>query len=135
MTPQHEIRPQRCPNLLVSFRYASEGVRYAFLTQRNFRVHVVTALGIVTVGLWLRLPMQTWAVLTLAIGMVLLAELMNTAAETLVDLASPDYHPLAKQVKDLAAGAVMVTALVSVVVGLLLLGPPLLLRLKSLFLP
>jgi diacylglycerol kinase (ATP) len=119
----------------VSFRYASEGVRYAFLTQRNFRVHVVTALGIVTVGLWLRLPMQTWAVLTLAIGMVLLAELMNTAAETLVDLASPDYHPLAKQVKDLAAGAVMVTALVSVVVGLLLLGPPLLLRLKSLSLP
>jgi diacylglycerol kinase len=67
--------------------------------------------------------------LVLTIGIVLVTEIFNTAAEVLVDLVSPDYHPLAKQVKDLAAGAVLLSAMMAVVVGLLILTPPLLSRL------
>jgi len=74
-------------------------------------------------------PCLSWASLTLTIGSVLVAELLNTAAETLVDLVSPEYHPLAKRAKDMMAGAVLVMAITSVVVGLCVLGPPLWTRL------
>jgi diacylglycerol kinase (ATP) len=80
---------------------------------------------VVLVAVWLRVSRWSWALLVLTIGSVLTAEVFNTAAELLVDLASPDYHPLAKRVKDLAAGAVLIAALVSILVGLLILGPPL----------
>ena len=104
---------------------------YVFHSQRNFRVHLVIAIVVGLVGLWLRLPVLSWAILTLTVGSVLVIEIFNTAAESLVDLVSPDYHPVAKRVKDLTAGAVLVAAIVSVVVGLLILGPPLLARLGS----
>ena len=107
------------------FRYAGEGLHYAFTSQRNFRFHLSAALAVTLLGIWLRLPLQSWALLALTIGSVVVMELLNTAAETLVDLVSPDYHPLAKQVKDLMAAAVLVAALVSVVVGVAVLGPPL----------
>ncbi len=67
----------------------------------------------------LRLPPAAWAVLALAIGMVLFAELLNTAVEAVVDLVSPDEHPLAKQAKDVAAAAVLVAALTAVAAGAL----------------
>lgn len=114
---------------LGSFRYAWDGLVYVFRSQRNFRVHLVVALLVAALGLWLGLPTTSWAVLAVTVGIVLVAEIFNTAAEALVDLVSPDYHPLAKQVKDLTAGAVLVFAIVSVAVGLLILGPPLLARL------
>ena len=111
------------------FRYAGEGLRYAIASQRNFRFHLSAALAAIMLGLWLRIPLQSWAFLALTIGAVLVMELLNTAAETLVDLVSPEYNPLAKQVKDLMAAAVLVAAIVSIVVGLVTLGPPLWLRL------
>jgi diacylglycerol kinase (ATP) len=110
---------------LSGFRYAGEGLRYAFTSQRNFRFHLSAALAAVMLGAWLQIPLQSWAFLALTIGSVWVMELLNTAAETLVDLVSPEYHPLAKQVKDLMAAAVLVAALVSIVVGLVTLGPPL----------
>ena len=113
------------PRFVSSFRFAGEGVMFVILTQRNFRVHLVAAAAVVAVGTWLQLSAVSWAILALTIGAVLVTEIFNTAAETLVDLVSPDYHPLAKQAKDLTAGAVLVAAAISVVVGLLLLGPPL----------
>ncbi len=114
---------------LEGFKYAGEGLLYAIRTQRNFRIHLFAALFVTLLSFWLRLPPRDWALLVLTIGIVLVAEMFNTAAEVLVDLVSPDYHLLAKHVKDLAAGAVLVMALVSVVVGLAILGPPLLWRL------
>jgi diacylglycerol kinase len=75
--------------------------------------------------LWLGLPVRDWAVIVLTIAMVFTAEFINTAIEAIVDLASPDHHPLAKVGKDVGAGAVLVAALAAVVVGLLILGPPL----------
>jgi diacylglycerol kinase len=115
----------RSRNILESFRFACEGLWYALRTQRNTRIHLSIAAAVVVVGLCLNLSHVQWAVLTLTIGFVLVSEMLNTVAETLVDLISPGYHPLAKVVKDVTAGAVLLTAIVSVVVGLLVLGPPL----------
>jgi len=112
-----------------SFRFAAEGLVYVFQSQCNFRVHLAAATAVGLVGLWLRLPMLSWAILALTVGTVLVTEIFNTAAESLVDLVSPGYHPIAKRIKDLTAGAVLVVAIVSVVVGLLILGPPLLAKL------
>lgn len=80
-------------------------------------------------GLWLGLGRLEWAVIVLAIGLVWMAEFVNTALEAVVDLASPDLHPLAKIGKDVAAAAVLAGAATAVLVGLLVLGPPLWLRL------
>jgi diacylglycerol kinase len=115
----------RSRNILESFRFAFSGLWYALRTQRNTRVHLAIAAVVVVLGLCLNLSYVQWAVLTLTIGFVLVSEMLNTVAETLVDLVSPGYHPLAKVVKDVTAGAVLLTAIVSVVVGLLVLGPPL----------
>ncbi|HUX77045.1 MAG TPA: diacylglycerol kinase family protein [Anaerolineae bacterium] len=115
----------RSRSILESFRFAFVGLWYALRTQRNTRVHLAIAAVVVVLGLCLNLSYVQWAVLTLTIGFVLVSEMLNTVAETLVDLISPGYHPLAKVVKDVTAGAVLLTAIVSVVVGLLVLGPPL----------
>jgi len=115
----------RSQNLLQSFRFACSGLWYALRTQRNTRIHLTIAVAAVGLGIWLRLSRTQWAILALTIGFVLAGEMLNTVAETLVDLVSPDYHPLAKIVKDVTAGAVLLTAIVSVIVGLLMLGPPL----------
>lgn len=112
-------------NLLDSFRHAGEGLRYALRTQRNTRIHLAVTAVVIVLGLWLGLSATEWAVLALTVGFVLVGEMLNTVAETLVDMVSPGYHPLAKVVKDVTAGAVLLAAIVSVVVGLLVLGPPL----------
>jgi undecaprenol kinase/diacylglycerol kinase (ATP) len=115
----------RSRNILDSFRFAVSGLWYALRTQRNTRIHLIVAAVVIALGVWLNLSPGQWAVLTLTIGFVLVSEMLNTVAETLVDLVSPGYHPLAKTVKDVTAGAVLLTAIVSVIVGLLVLGPPL----------
>ena len=115
----------RSRNFLESFRFACSGLWYAWRTQRNTRIHLAVAAVVVALGLWLALSHIQWAVLTLTIGFVLVSEMLNTVAETLVDLSSPDYHPLAKVVKDVTAGAVLLATIISVIVGLLVLGPPL----------
>lgn len=115
----------RSRNLIDSFRHAFAGLGYALRTQRNTRIHLTIALGVVVLGLCLDLTTTQWAILALTIGMVLVSEMLNTVAETIVDLISPGYHPLAKVIKDVTAGAVLLTAIFSVAVGLLVLGPPL----------
>ncbi|MCS6848615.1 MAG: diacylglycerol kinase family protein [Anaerolineae bacterium] len=116
----------KSPSLLASFRFAFEGIAYAFRTQRNFKVHCGVMLAVVIVGLVVGLSVEQWAILALVSGLVFQAELMNTALEAVVDHVSPEFHALAKVAKDCAAGAVFLTALCAVVVGLLVLGPPLL---------
>ena len=115
----------RSRNIFESFRFAFSGLWYALRTQRNTRIHLTITAAVVVLGLFLGLSYVQWAVVTLTIGFVLVSEMLNTVAETLVDLISPGYHPLAKIVKDVTAGAVLLAAIVSIVVGLLVLGPPL----------
>jgi diacylglycerol kinase len=110
---------------VAAFRYAFQGWSYVLRTQRNAWIHSVTAAAVFIAGIWLRLPARDWAVIVLTIAMVFAAEFMNTAIEAVVDLASPEIHPLAKIGKDVGAAAVLVAAIASALVGLLILGPPL----------
>ncbi|WP_017811833.1 MULTISPECIES: diacylglycerol kinase family protein [Paenibacillus] len=99
------------------FYSAIEGVIATFRTERNFRVHVLATLAIIAAGWFFHVDVGDWMLLTLAIAMVLGAELMNTAVEAAVDLCSPDWHPFAKKAKDAAAGAVLVASLAAAVIG------------------
>jgi len=116
-----------------AFGHAFRGWWYVIRTQRNAWIHAVFTVLVVLVAVWLRLPGWDWAVLLLTIAFVWAAEFINTALEAVVDLASPRHHPLAKVGKDVGAAAVLIAALTSVVVGLLILGPPLWEKLRPLF--
>jgi diacylglycerol kinase (ATP) len=108
-----------------AFRHAYRGCCYVIRTQKNAWIHAVFTSLVILLGLWLGLSAWEWAVLFITIGMVWVAEALNTAIETIVDLASPERHPLAKISKDVGAASVLIAAITSVVVGLLILGPPL----------
>jgi diacylglycerol kinase (ATP) len=115
-----------------SFRYAFHGWGHVLRTQRNAWIHSLVATLVILVGLWLGLKPQVWAILVITIAMVFTAEFINTAIEAVVDLASPSHHPLAKVGKDVGAAAVLVAALAAILVGLLILGPPLWAKLQVL---
>ena len=119
----------RSQNMLEAFRFALAGLWYSLCTQRNMRIHLAIAVAVAALGLWLKLPAQDWASLVLTSAMVLISEMTNTVIENLVDLVCPDYDPLAKIAKDVMAGAVVLAAITAVVIGLLILGPPLWARL------
>lgn len=110
---------------LKSFHYAFEGWWYVLRTQRNAWIHALISIVVVAIGLWLRLGPRDWALLILTMMMVWMAEFTNTAIEALVDMTMPRPHPLAKVAKDVAAATVLVGAIGAVLVGLLVLGPPL----------
>lgn len=109
-----------------SFAYAFAGIGYCLRTQRNFRIHILATGAVVVGGGLLGLSGIEWAILALTVTLVLAAEMINTVIEAAVDLASPGYHPLAKVAKDVAAGAVLVTALGAVVIGVCIFVPHLL---------
>lgn len=116
-----------------SFRYAAQGLAYAFASQRNFRIHVGMGSIVFCLALWLGLSPDRLAVLVLTVAAVLVLELLNTATEAVVDLAiGRKFHPLARIAKDCAAAAVLVAALSSLLIALLLLVPPLLQRFGAL---
>ena len=118
-----------------AFGHAFRGWGYVLKTQQNAWIHSIFATAVILVGLWLGLSPRDWAILVLTIAMVFTAEFINTAIEAVVDLASPVHHPLAKVGKDVGAGAVLVAALAGVVIGLLIIGPPLWAKLLSIFSP
>ncbi len=115
--------------LVESFRCAFVGLWHALKTQRNARIHLSIAIMVIVVGIGLKLKGNEWAIIGLTIGFVFVAEMFNTVIEAVIDLVTEEYHPLAKQAKDVAAGAVLTAAMTAVAVGLLILGPPLLARL------
>jgi len=114
-------RDGRRHGVAASFGYAFEGLASAWRTQPNFRIHVVLAAVLVAGGVVLRVAPIGWAVLALAIGLVVAAELFNTALEAVVDLASPHEHPLAKRAKDIAAAGVLVTSAAAAIAGIVVL--------------
>lgn len=95
------------------------------LEERNFRLQLMIAVVAVILGVLLRFPVWKWGTLLLTIALVLTAEMINSALESLVDLVQPQKHPLAGQAKDIAAGAVLIASIISVIIGVLLYGPPL----------
>jgi diacylglycerol kinase (ATP) len=125
----------RLGNFIVSrahaFRHAFRGWWYVIRTQRNAWLHAVVTTLVILVAFWLHLQMRDWAVLIVTIALVWTAEFINSALEAVVDLASPQNHPLAKVGKDVGAAAVLIAALTSVLVGLLILGPPLIEKIRT----
>lgn len=116
-----------------SFQNAFSGWWYVIRTQRNAWIHAVASISVMVLAGWLRLSVRDWAVLILTIATVWTAEFLNSALEAVVDLASPNRHPLAKVGKDVGAAAVLISAVSAVIIGFMLLGPPLWLRLRPLF--
>ncbi|OGO45042.1 MAG: hypothetical protein A2W37_00685 [Chloroflexi bacterium RBG_16_63_12] len=119
------IPPRRAASRLASFRHAFAGWWYMLRTQRNAWIHATISTLVFLAGLWLGLNRMEWAIILLTIALVWMAEFVNTALEAVVDLASPDLHPLAKIGKDVGAAAVLIGSIAAMVVGLLILGPPL----------
>jgi diacylglycerol kinase (ATP) len=103
-----------------SFRHALNGVLLSFKTQRHLRIHFVLAVLVLLAGFIWRLSRTELVVLVCVISLVIMAELFNTAVETVVDMITTDYHPLARVAKDVAAGAVLVAAVNALLVGVLL---------------
>lgn len=106
-----------------SMRYAHKGIRHAFWTQRNIRIHLFIGAAVFAAGFYLRLDRNEFAVLIITIGFVIMAEMVNTAIEEAVDLASPGRHEKATVAKDVAAGAVLFSAVCAIIVGCLIFIP------------
>lgn len=109
-----------------SFRAAFSGIWAMLKSQQNAWIHAFATAVVVAVGVILRITPAEWCWIVLAIICVWMAEALNTAFEFLADVASPDFHPLVKKAKDIAAGAVLITAIGAVLIGIIVLGPYLL---------
>lgn len=107
----------RSRSLLWSFDYAIRGIVYALRTQRNLRIHVGAAVAVFVAALALGVQSLELVALLLAVGFVIVSELLNTAIETVVDLSTDGYDPLAAIAKDVAAGAVLISAVTALGVG------------------
>lgn len=118
-------RPQKTGwgKFVASFGYAFAGLWYVLRTQVNMRVHMVIALLAILMGIVLHISAVEFAIIFVTITTVFVAEMFNTVFELCVDLASPAYHPLAKIAKDVAAGAVLLSAMLAVVIGVFVFGP------------
>lgn len=106
-----------------SFDYAWSGILYGVQAERNLKFHLLAAIVVILAGLLTGLSVIEWSIVVLLIGGMLALEMMNAAIERVVDLVTLENHPLAKHAKDLAAGAVLVYAISSVVIGLIIFVP------------
>jgi len=108
---------------LKSFKFAAKGLSYTVATQPNFIFHLVAALLVVTAGWYFDVSKGEWLAIVICIGLVMVTELLNTGIEVLVDWLSPEFNVKAGLVKDIAAGAVLVAALVALVVAFVIFVP------------
>jgi len=121
---------QIATNLLLSFKYAGQGVGYAFRTQRNFRIHLMIGAIALSLSVYFQLSAVACSIISLTIALVLVLELLNTALEAVVDLTvGREFHQLAKIAKDCAAGAVLIAAIAALIIAAVLLLPQILIEL------
>lgn len=116
-------KPYKNRTFFDSFRYAFQGVCTVFQEERNMRFHVLSSLAILFISAFLSLSKDEWLWILLVCFLVLVMEIWNTAIENTVDMISPDYNPLAKKIKDMAAAAVLFTSIFSVIIGTVILLP------------
>ena len=109
-----------------SLGYAISGIIQCIQKERNIKIHLVFMFLVITCGFLFQLSITEWLVCILLFGLVISLELVNTAIEAVVDLCTQEYHPLAKIAKDTAAGAVLISAIASVVIGLIIFVPKIL---------
>ncbi|WP_445506328.1 diacylglycerol kinase family protein [Niallia sp. 03190] len=108
---------------LSSFRLALSGIKTAIISERNVKIHLIISIIVIVLGSYYNVSVTEWLVLFIVMGLVIAMEIMNTALERVVDLVTKEYHPLAKEAKDIAAGAVFIAALLSIVIGLIIFIP------------
>lgn len=116
------MSPDKRPHT-ISFRHALDGVIYTIKTQPNFRVHLIAATIAVSAGFYFGLTSAEWSVIVFTIGLVLVAEMVNTSIESVVDLATEQFHQLAKTAKDVSAGMVLTAAAMAVITGSVIFLP------------
>jgi diacylglycerol kinase (ATP) len=127
-----EFSPITSKSRVASFRYALAGWLYMLRYQKNTRIQAVATVLVFVVGLWLGLQPDEWAILILTITINWMAEFLNAAIEAVVNLASPNIHPMARVAKDVGAAAALLTAVAAAIIGALIMGPPFLERLSPL---
>src|SRR5207302_6333030 len=123
---EHETLPRRpfeFTGRIRSFRYAIIGLVRMIRCQHNAWIHLIATIGVVAAGLFFQLSRAEWCWIVLAIAIVWTAEALNTAFEFLADAASPSFHPIVRDAKDVAAGAVLITAIAAVIIGLIVFWP------------
>lgn len=108
---------------LLSFKYAIKGIYFLLATQRNARIHLAATVLVIFSGFYFSISSTEWMIVIIAIGLVFAAEAFNTAIEQLVDMASPGFNKSAGRIKDVAAGAVLITAIAAAIVGIIIFGP------------
>ena len=123
LLPPRHSQKTRWEKFIAGFGYAFQGLWYALCTQRHARIHILIAILAITMGVVLHISAVEFALVFIAITGVFTTEMLNTVAQLCVDLASPEYHPLAKIAKDVAAGAVLVNAILSIIIGLFIFLP------------
>jgi len=112
--------------IFCAFKYAIQGIIYASKVEKNFQIHIIFAFVVSVLSIILKIDKIEWLFIIISIFGVLSLELINSALERAVDIATQDIKPLAKQAKDLAAAAVLVYAIMSVIIGIVILGPKML---------
>lgn len=111
-------------HFLTSVRNAFNGIKIFILTEKNVKFHLLATILVILVASFLRLPLINWLFLALAISLVWIAELFNSSLEYLFDFVQPEIDPRVKMGKDMSAAAVLLSAIFSLIVGILILGPP-----------
>ncbi len=110
----------------IGWKHAFDGLESVFLSERNFRIHLLIAFLTILLGFYLNLSSTEWIWIIVCIGAVLTAEVFNSAIEGLVDMVQPNQHPVAGKIKDISAAAVFLSALAAVVIGALIFFPKIL---------
>ncbi|NBJ68554.1 diacylglycerol kinase family protein [Roseburia sp. 1XD42-34] len=108
---------------VIGFSYAWEGIRFVIKSERNFRIHLFAAILVLIAGLILQISLIEWIIIVILIGMVLITEMLNTVVEQMIDYMKPEVHPAAKQIKDIAAGAVLIASMIAAIIGCLVFIP------------
>ncbi|MBO3700513.1 diacylglycerol kinase family protein [Roseivirga sp. E12] len=117
------MKPFSLKERLLSFKYALRGIRSTLWTEHNFRIHLFAALTALALGFYFEVSSNDWLWIVIAIALVFVTEMINTAIERLVDLIEPNQNPLAGKIKDIAAGAVLIAAIASATIGLIVFWP------------
>lgn len=115
-----------------SIKFAFEGLLHVVKTQNNARFHLLATIIVVSICIWLKINPVEWCLILVAIALVWIAECFNTTLESFFDLVNPEPHPLVKNGKDSGAAAVLVAAFLSIALGIIVLGPPLIQKLQYL---
>lgn len=110
----------------IGFIHAINGVKEVLKTERNFRLHLLSAILVIIAGIWFNLEPSEWIAIVIVIGLVFTTEIINTAIEDIINYIKPEIHPSAKRIKDLAAGSVFIASITAFIVGVIIFLPKLL---------